>query len=132
MLRRLRGRWHRVLTAVAVTANGRMHVDVVSTGVRMRDYSDEEVAAYVATGDPFDKAGAYAVQNERFHPVARIKGCYLNVVGLPLCHLTRRLQEEGVAVPNLPPAACRSDLGEPCPMALVASPPAEWPAHGEA
>jgi MAF protein len=119
-LRRLRGRWHCVLTAIAILADGHQHVDLVSTKVQMRDYSDEEIAAYVASGDPFDKAGAYAVQHERFRPVARVRGCYQSVVGLPLCHLARLLQAEGVDVPAPPPSLCCRDLGRACPAALFA------------
>jgi 23S rRNA (uracil1939-C5)-methyltransferase len=85
MLKRLRGRQHEVITAVAVICNGRLFVDHVSTRVTMRSYTDGEIAAYVASGDPMDKAGAYAVQNQAFAPVASVDGCYLNVVGLPLC-----------------------------------------------
>lgn len=119
MLRRLRGRTHRVLSAVAVLADGRRHVDVVATEVTMRRYSDEEIAAYVASGDPLDKAGAYAIQHRGFHPAARIEGCYLNVVGLPLCHLARRLAEEGVEVPALPPETCCRELERRCTVALA-------------
>ena len=50
----------------------------------MRDYSDTEIEAYIATGDPFDKAGSYAIQHPEFNPVATIEGSYTNVVGLPL------------------------------------------------
>ncbi|MCL6430917.1 MAG: Maf family protein [Anaerolineae bacterium] len=118
MLRRLRGRRHHVLTAVAVRAAGHTVVDVVSTLVCMRRYSDAEIAAYVASGDPFDKAGAYAVQHPGFRPVARIRGCYQNVVGLPLCHLCRRLMAEGIRCPILPPQLFREDVGGRCPVAL--------------
>ena len=118
MLRRLRGRRHHVLTAIAVRARGHTHVDVVSTLVCMRQYSDQEIAAYVASGDPFDKAGAYAVQHPGFRPVARIRGCYQNVVGLPLCHLCRRLMAEGIRCPVLPPQLFREDVGGRCPVAL--------------
>ncbi len=122
MLRRLRGRAHCVLTAVAVAAGGELHVDVVATEVHMRPYSDEEIAAYVASGDPFDKAGAYAVQHGGFHPVARIRGCYQNVIGLPLCHLCRRLRAASVPLPILPPRLFREDLGRRCPVALFPDP----------
>ncbi|MFA5055784.1 MAG: 23S rRNA (uracil(1939)-C(5))-methyltransferase RlmD [Dehalococcoidia bacterium] len=98
MLRRLRGRRHEVITAVAVIRNGSSFVDHVSTGVTMRNYSDDESADYIASGDPMDKAGAYAVQNTIFAPVSSVHGCYLNVVGLPLCLLVRLLREAGVAV----------------------------------
>ncbi|HOG47473.1 MAG TPA: Maf family protein [Anaerolineae bacterium] len=118
MLRRLRGRAHRVLTAIAVSAGGEATVDVVVTEVTMRPFSDQEIAAYVASGDPFDKAGGYAVQHGGFRPVARLRGCYQNVIGLPLCHLCRRLIAAGVHVPTLPPALFREDVGGRCPVAL--------------
>lgn len=101
MLRALRGRTHTVITGVAVArvepqptavASDAAHVSqppvrslAIATRVHMRDYSDAEIAAYVASGDPLDKAGAYAVQHAGFHPVSTIEGCYLAVVGLPLC-----------------------------------------------
>jgi septum formation protein len=103
MLRRLRGRAHRVATGVALYdgRDGVLLSGQRSTVVWMRDYSDEEITAYVATGDPLDKAGAYAVQHEIFHPVERVEGCYLTVVGLPLCLVTRLLRERGIAVAPL-------------------------------
>jgi predicted house-cleaning NTP pyrophosphatase (Maf/HAM1 superfamily) len=63
------------------------------TGVLMRDYTDAEIEAYIATGDPFDKAGSYAIQHPVFKPVARIDGCYTNVVGLPMCTLKPMLTQ---------------------------------------
>lgn len=87
MLRRLRGRPHQVCTAftlLCTTPPPPAHTEVVCTTVHMRDYSDHEIEAYIATGDPFDKAGGYAIQHEGFQPVARIEGSYTNVVGLPL------------------------------------------------
>ena len=62
----------------------------------MRDYSDDEIDRYVASGSPFDKAGSYAIQDRSFHPVDRIRGCYLNVVGFPLCTLVETLAAHGV------------------------------------
>jgi predicted house-cleaning NTP pyrophosphatase (Maf/HAM1 superfamily) len=59
----------------------------------MRDYSDEEIDAYVQTGDPLDKAGAYAIQHPAFRPVADMSGCYANVMGLPMCHVIRMLRK---------------------------------------
>jgi len=116
MLRRLRGRQHDVITAVAVIRNGRSTVDHVSTSVTMRNYTDDEVAAYVLSGDPMDKAGSYAVQNPAFAPVAGVDGCYLNVVGLPLCLLARLLREAGIAVRLRPewalPAQCAACEGK--------------------
>jgi 23S rRNA (uracil1939-C5)-methyltransferase len=116
MLRRLHGRQHEVITAVAVIRNGRSIVDHVSTKVMMRNYTDDEIAAYVASGDPMDKAGAYAVQDAVFAPVSGYDGCYLNIVGLPLCLLTRLLREVGLAIRSRPewslPCQCASCEGK--------------------
>jgi septum formation protein len=101
MLKALRGRAHQVytcLTVLAVPANIRI-TELVGTTVYMRDYTDAEIDAYIATGDPFDKAGSYAIQHAGFHPVERIEGCYNNVVGLPLCAVKRALA--GVAWPGM-------------------------------
>lgn len=84
MLQRLRGRAHQVVTAVTVLAGQREYHDCAITTVFMRHYDDDEIEAYIASGDPFDKAGGYAIQHPTFRPVARIEGSYTNVVGLPL------------------------------------------------
>jgi len=99
-LRRLRGKTHRVVTGLAVvdTGSGGRAASHVVTAVQMRDYSDAEVAAYVARGEPLDKAGAYAIQDERFHPVASYDGCYCNVVGLPLKTLVILLRRAGLDI----------------------------------
>ena len=95
LLLSLRGRWHRVITGVAVSAivEGEPLIRSASctTPVLMRPYSEEEIAAYIASGDPMDKAGAYGIQHLDFQPTAQIHGCYLNVVGLPLCTLVNLL-----------------------------------------
>ena len=87
MLERLRGRPHEVVTGIAVAdaATGVSLTSSKSSKVYMREYSAEEIAAYVESGEPFDKAGAYAVQDKIFRPAERVEGCYLNTVGLPLC-----------------------------------------------
>lgn len=108
MLQRLRNREHLVITGLAVVDEERQTCHV-TTKVRMRAYSDEEIDAYVASGDPLDKAGAYAIQNESFHPVASIEGCYQNVVGLPLCALARMLRRVGVELPPIPESALPSE-----------------------
>jgi len=113
MLARLRGRAHHVLTGLALVdlARQRESVEVVMTRVTMRDYSDAEIHRYIATGDPMDKAGAYAIQATDLNPVARIEGSYTNVVGLPLCALYRRLQAWGVPMPVDAREACAQDGG---------------------
>jgi nucleoside triphosphate pyrophosphatase len=118
MLGRLRSRPHTVYSGVAVfdTGSGRLAPDLAATQVYMRDYSADEIAAYIASGDPFDKAGGYAIQFEDFHPVARIEGCYLNVVGLPLCHITRNLRRWGIEPRQDVPVACQAYTGRMCPV----------------
>jgi septum formation protein len=93
MLRSLRGRGHEVVTGVAVVASDRTAVEHVASSVTMRDYSDAEIAAYVGTGSPFDKAGGYAIQDRVFAPVARLDGCECSVIGLPLWTAARLLRE---------------------------------------
>ena len=98
MLKRLRDRPHEVHTAFALHRSADEHpvwTERVRTVVTMRPYSDEEIAAYIASGDPFDKAGGYAIQHPGFHPVAQIDGCYNNVVGLPLCRVKTALASIG-------------------------------------
>ncbi len=87
MLRVLRGREHTVARGVALIdpISHTQRSATSATRVRMRDYSDDEVAAYVATGDPLDKAGAYSIQHPDFQPVATLAGCHLGVIGLPVC-----------------------------------------------
>jgi MAF protein len=100
MLRRLRDRSHTVYTGVTALdgQSGRSISTCKSTDVEMRAYSDDEVEAYVASGGPMDKAGAYAVQDASFRPAHRVNGCYLNVVGLPLCEVVGLLETLGVDV----------------------------------
>ncbi len=116
MLRQLRGRVHQVLTGVAVLrlADGRLETELAVTDVPMREYSEAEMAAYIASGDPFDKAGGYAIQHAGFNPAPDIAGCYANVVGLPLCHLTRALARLGIAERQPVPPACQQTLAYTC------------------
>jgi septum formation protein len=84
MLGRLRGRAHEVVTGVAAVGAGREATRSVVSRVLMRAYDDASIEAYLATGEPFDKAGAYAVQGRGGDLVTAVIGCYSNVVGLPL------------------------------------------------
>ena len=115
-LRRLRGRKHWVYTGVAVyrPSDDTLETDVCVTEVPMRDYSDEEIKAYVRSGDPMDKAGAYAIQSKGFHPVQNLQGCYANVMGLPVCHLVRLLRRFSVFPSGDIPWVCRTELGFVC------------------
>jgi len=99
-LLRLAGRTHQVITGVAVVegATGRAEVAAAGTAVRMRAFGPAEAAAYVATGEPLDKAGAYAIQGRGALLVEGIEGDYSNVVGLPLTTLAALLRRFGVSV----------------------------------
>jgi len=98
MLRRLRSRPHHVLSGVVLRGadEGQQWGAVISTRVLMRHYADREIDDYVGRGEPFDKAGGYAIQDAVFRPVENLEGCYLNVVGLPLCAVAAGLQALGV------------------------------------
>lgn len=98
MLRLLSGGWHEVMTGVAVVevSGGRELSGVEITRVKMRELAPEDVEAYVASGEPRDKAGAYAIQGLGSLLVERIDGCYANVVGLPVFHLAGLLREFGI------------------------------------
>jgi len=102
MLRDLRGREHEVITGLAVVelpAAGpvpRPETASVTSRVRMGEYSDNEIAAYVATGEPLDKAGAYAVQGLGGRLVAAVDGCFTNVIGLPLTTTRALLTRRGL------------------------------------
>ena len=91
MLRALSGRSHRVLTGIAVFYKGEEKVETVTTSVCFRKLTSEEIDAYIATGEPMDKAGAYGIQGRGALLVESIGGCYNNVVGLPLTKLYQML-----------------------------------------
>lgn len=118
MLRRLRGRTHQVYTALAVlrVLDDLLLTDWCCTDVPMRQYSDDEMKAYISTGDPLDKAGAYAIQHTGFNPVENLHGCFANVMGLPLCHLTRTLIKLGIELEADIPQACQLSLQYECPI----------------
>lgn len=115
-LRRLRGREHHVYTALSLISRpDRESLNrTVCTAVPMREYTDDEIYFYIRSGDPFDKAGSYAIQNPDFRPVAELTGCYANVMGLPLCHLASDLQSLGVDLPVDVPKVCQKRLAHVC------------------
>ena len=97
MLRSLRVAPHRVITAVAVAqAQGPVISASHSSRVVMRPYTDAEIDAYIASGDPMDKAGAYAIQNRDFEPVAHFDGCFASIMGLPLGVVADLLHRAGL------------------------------------
>lgn len=118
MLRRLRGHAHQVYTGIAIdhAHTGRHFDEVCRTDVPMRDYSDAEIAAYIATGDPLDKAGAYAIQHAGFHPVEGLTGCFASVMGLPICHLVVGLRQFDLAAPVDLADRCQDMLDYACPI----------------
>jgi septum formation protein len=118
MLLQLRGHQHFVYTAIAVmqVTDSLLLTDLCATQVPMRNYTDQEIQAYIDTGDPLDKAGAYAIQHAEFNPVQNLRGCYANVVGLPLCHLTRTLMKVGVKPEADIPGSCQAALHYACPV----------------
>jgi len=118
MLWRLRGRTHLVHTAIAVIRKDETEplTDLCTTEVPMRRYSDEEIFAYVQSGDPLDKAGGYAIQHNGFRPATALDGCYANVVGLPLCHLVRTLAKLNLPSAADVPANCQAALDYDCPV----------------
>jgi MAF protein len=118
MLTRLRGRAHAVYTAITLIEgiSGRRISDLGETAVPMRNYDDDEIEAYIVSGDPFDKAGAYAIQNRDFDPVENMRGCFANVVGMPLCHVVRSLRRLGVEPQADVPAACQAHFQYACPV----------------
>jgi len=101
MLRLLSGRMHQVITAVCLVAPGFEQTEAEITKVTFGRLSEEEVAGYVRSGEPMDKAGAYAIQGIASRWVDRIEGCYFNVVGLPVPRLYRLLRQ-AEAVTALP------------------------------
>lgn len=117
MLRALQNGPHQVHTGVALYAphTATLTLRRVTTEVVMRAYSEAEIAAYIASGDPMDKAGGYAVQHPGFQPVAQLERCYANVVGLPLCAVVALLRAWNYADIAPIPTLCRRHFGYTCP-----------------
>jgi septum formation protein len=107
MLRRLSGAGHAVYTGVAVRLDDREMTFAEKTRVFFREMSEEEIRAYVGTGEPMDKAGAYGAQGLGAAFIERIEGDFFNVMGLPLCRLVTMLRRFGVELP-----AFRGGTGE--------------------
>jgi septum formation protein len=116
MLRLLRGREHQVHTGLAVVGRDRfVNTSVTASAVRMRAFSDHELASYLATGESLDKAGGYGIQGAAGDIVDSVVGCYTNVVGLPLCTVARLLISARVQVTaSVPTCAFRGSRRCPC------------------
>ena len=116
MLRKLAGRTHVVRTEVAVVnAAGRALHFGVRSAVTMKPFDVPAVRRYVASGEPLDRAGAYAIQGDGGALVESYDGCYANIVGLPLCHTFFALRKMGVAMPERPEPAFARAFGLICP-----------------
>lgn len=122
ILNRLAGRTHRVITGVAVawrpTTDVSLLSGIVISEVTLRRVSPAELRAYVASGEPMDKAGAYAIQGKGRNLIAGFAGCYYNIVGLPLCETARLLLEAGWRG-KLDPSQCRLPEGGVCPRVTI-------------
>ena len=118
MLKQLRERNHQVYTAITIVDPSRdlWKHELCSTQVPMRAYTDEEIQDYVSSGDPMDKAGAYAIQHRGFHPVDSFSGCFASVMGMPLCHLVRAVKKFGVTPEVEIDLACQTYLQYDCPI----------------
>lgn len=127
MLRRLRGEPHLVLSGVTVldAATGKEITELCESKVWLRPMHGAEIEAYVASGDPMDKAAAYAIQNTEFAPVAKVVGCPANVMGLPVCHVVRNLKRLGMALPQTPATRCEIRYGYLCALTERVMPGAE-------
>jgi septum formation protein len=112
----LRGHTHKVMTALTLV--DRVYdstiKDLCESSVPMRMYTEGELDIYIRSGDPLDKAGAYAIQNQQFHPVETFTGCYASVMGLPLCHLQRSALLLGVVTQPGLAERCQATLGYHC------------------
>lgn len=118
MLTRLRGHTHQVYTGIALLRqnDGLLLKELSVTDVPMRNYSDEEINAYIETGDPLDKAGAYAIQHPQFQPVVNMEGCYASVMGLPMCHVVRMMRKLDFPPHADVPVKCQTMLEYQCPV----------------
>jgi septum formation protein len=114
MLVALRGRTHLVHTAVTVGCDGRFLTETSTSRVTMRAYSPQQLDVYLATGDPLDKAGAYAIQHPEFAPVKRWEGCYTSIMGLPLGLTERLLNAAGLTTSRHAALVCRALIGDGC------------------
>jgi len=117
MLTQLRNRAHSVysgLTVVALKSNEAAFITQIHhSTVWMRPYTNAEIATYIASGDPLDKAGAYGIQHKGFSPVARLEGCFASVMGLPLGKFAAALGQLGLTLPEIGPL-CAEYTGQRC------------------
>lgn len=117
MLQQLRQHSHQVYSGLTVTllSGKKSHfiTRLHQSTVWMRPYTDAEIATYIASRDPLDKAGAYGIQNKTFAPVERLDGCFASVMGLPLAELATAFKEINLSLPEIGPL-CTGHTGYPC------------------
>jgi septum formation protein len=118
ILEQLRGKTHKVLSGIALynLSTGEIQTRLVCTEVVMREYTDDEIQDYIASGDPLDKAGAYGIQNRDFNPAPEFYGCFANVMGLPLCHLAVLMKEMGIETDHRVADRCQDSIDYQCPI----------------
>jgi septum formation protein len=118
ILEQLRGNTHQVLSGIALynLTNGDIQTRLVCTEVKMREYTEDEIQEYIASGDPLDKAGAYGIQNRDFNPAPEFSGCFANVMGLPLCHLAVLMKEVGIDLDHRVAERCQNSIKYKCPV----------------
>jgi nucleoside triphosphate pyrophosphatase len=114
MLTALRGRTHQVYTAISLARHNGVNTRLSVSEVTFRNYGADEMMTYIASGDPLDKAGAYAIQHPNFAPVSRWDGCYTGIMGLPLKEVAALLEEAGFAIAHPVAEVCRSVTGQCC------------------
>lgn len=114
MLRDLQGKIHTVITAFVLTWSNNTREGCCSTQVQIRQLSPKERMDYIASGDPFDKAGAYGIQNRQFQPATTLSGCVANVMGLPICQVVRALSEAGLTNTADLASKCAATTGFDC------------------
>jgi len=129
MLRRLSGTQHQVMTGISVVnaANGDRRTEFMASPIKLRILTEAEIDASIRSGIPFDKAGAYAVQDEELHPAEWWRGCYSNIVGLPLCRLLEMLQELGYPLPKRTTLKAPSGCTFECPFDSARQTPPRQP-----
>ena len=118
ILEQLKGKTHQVLSGIALydLSSGEIQTRLVCTEVKMREYTEEEIQEYIASGDPLDKAGAYGIQDRDFNPAPQFYGCFANVMGLPLCHLALLMKEMGLDTNHRVAERCQESIEYQCPV----------------
>jgi len=118
ILEQLKGKTHQVLSGIALydLSSGEIQTRLVCTEVKMREYTEEEIQEYIASGDPLDKAGAYGIQDRDFNPAPQFYGCFANVMGLPLCHLALLMKEMGLDTNHRVAEGCQESIEYQCPV----------------